>query len=93
MYIYITGVLDKVPNTIFKKEKGFVEDHHTRFPGPTALLHRRVASLFCRTAALLSGLWDNFGTIHPGITVWERRRMKLGGVFVYLISTQTDIDT
>lgn len=34
MYIYVTGVLDKVPNTIFTKtkqrKKGFVEDRHTR---------------------------------------------------------------
>lgn len=34
MYIYVTGVLDKVPNTIFTKtkqrKKEFVEDRHTR---------------------------------------------------------------
>lgn len=40
MYIYVTWVLDKVPNTIFYKKKtkkrmGFVEDHHTHYLGPT----------------------------------------------------------
>lgn len=40
MYIYVTGVLDKVPNTIFflqkqNKKMGLVEDHHTRYRGPT----------------------------------------------------------
>lgn len=41
MYIYVTGVLDKVPNTIYTKptkKKKSVEDHHTRWPGPTVSL-------------------------------------------------------
>lgn len=53
MYRYVTGVLDKVPNTFsfvlqnqtIKKSKqnktmGFVEDHHTWWPGPTVSLLR-----------------------------------------------------
>lgn len=72
MYIYVTGVLDKVPKTTFtklkrnnKKERNLkVEDHHTRWPGPTfSLLHEEepppsVRGLNC--SVLVVG---QFGTI------------------------------
>lgn len=43
-----------------------MEDHHTRYAGPTALLRRAEASLFCGTAELLSWVVGQFWHISPG---------------------------
>lgn len=83
MYIYVTGVLDKVPNTFFfftktkpKKKNGICGRPSHPLPwSHSSLLHRRVAASLrgrLNCSVLVVG---QFGTIHPGIklTVWERR--------------------
>lgn len=77
-----------------------MEDHHTRYRGPTALLHRREPPppSVGGTADLLSGFVGQFWHISPGNhslgAAADDNWAALGGRgCVYLNSTQTDIDT
>lgn len=72
MYIYVTGVLDKVPNTIFtkkKKKKGV----SGRPSHPLAWSHSSLLHFGGRLnySVLVVG---QFGTIHLGlkVTVWKK---------------------
>lgn len=100
MYIYVTGVLDKVPNTIFtkrKKEKGLwktvtpvtlVPQHCFTEEGPPASTGRLNCSEVCGT--LLAQFTRESQSGGGG---GRKRDGLFIHFFVYFISTQTDIDT
>lgn len=73
MYIYVTWVLDKVPNTIFTKTKNKIKSDLWKTITPVTLVPQFIASqtsshLVWRKAELLSaGCGTAWYTIHPRI--------------------------
>lgn len=100
MYICVTGVLDKVPNTIFtKRKKGLwktitpvtlVPQHCFTEERPPGFAGRLNCSVVCGTVLAQFTRESQSGSgggQKLGVFFFILR------FFVYLISTQTDIDT
>lgn len=95
MYTYVTGVFDKVPNTIFTKTKGRGEGGFWKTITPVSLVPQFIAS-FRRKAELLSAgrgtVWHDPPGNQSHILEEEVKPLNVMNYCFVFFFTRSDID-